>query len=186
MPRLPLQVRDATPEDAQALVALWSVSGHHADGKVEAREAAAAIARLSVDPDQRILVGEYDGRLVAALHLRRAALGPLSTEDAVHTSHLAVHPEHRRHGYAHQMLDAAVAWAEEKDTGLITALTTSGSRESNRFLARLGLGTIATVRVTSTVALRMRLAPRASSSRAIGHVLAERRLVRRREALSPR
>jgi hypothetical protein len=78
------------------------------------------------------------------------------------------------------MLEAAVTWAEEKDTTLITALTTSGSRESNRFLARLGLGTVATVRVTSAAALRMRLAPRVPGGRSIGHVLAERRLVRRR------
>jgi len=186
MPRLPLLVRDATPDDAASLVMLWSLSGHTAEAGADTVEAAAAIARMSVDPDQRILVGEYDGGLVAALHLRRAPLGPLSNQDAVHTSHLAVHPEHRRHGYAHQMLDAAVNWAEEKDTGLITALTTSGSRESNRFLARLGLGTVATVRVTSTAALRMRLAPRVPGARSIGHVLAERRLVRRREALSPR
>ncbi len=186
MPRLPLLVRDATPDDATALVTLWGLSGHTASAEPDNTEAAAAVARMSVDPDQRILVGEFDGRVVAAIHLRRAPIGPLSNEDAVHTSYLAVHPDHRRHGYAHQMLDAAVAWAEEKDTTRITAVTTSGSRETNRFLARLGLGTVFTVRVSSTAALRMRLAPRTPGGRSVGHVLAERRLVRRREALSSR
>ena len=186
MPRLPLLVRDATPDDAADLVALWSVSGHTGGADPDIGGAAGAIARIAADSDQRVLIGEYDGSVVAALHLRRAPIGPLSNEDAVHTSYLSVHPDHRRHGYAHQLLEAAVAWAEEKDTTRITAVTTSGSRETNRFLARLGLGTVFTVRVTSTAALRMRLAPRTPGTRSIGHVLAERRLVRRREALSPR
>ena len=181
MPRLPLLVRDAEPRDAQMLIALWSRAGYPIDvSAVDLGEPERAIEAVLVDPDQRIVVGEYDGSVVAAIHMRRGPISPLSHEDAVHTSYLAVDPDHRRHGHAHQLLEAAVAWAEEKDTTRITALTTSGSRESNRFLARLGLGTVATVRVASTTALRMRLTPRAHSTRAIGQVLAERRLVRRR------
>lgn len=181
MPRLPLLVRDAEPNDAQALATLWSRAGYPVDvSAIDSGEPERAIGAVLVDPDQRIVVGEYDGCVVAAVHLRRGPISPLSHEDAVHTSYLAVHPDHRRHGHAHQLLEAAVAWAEEKDTTRITAMTVSDSRESNRFLARLGLGTVATVRVTSTAALRMRLTPRASRTRAIGHVLAERRLVRRR------
>src|SRR5215213_6468930 len=82
--------------------------------------------------------------LGASLHLRRAPLSPLHTETAVHTSYLQVHPEHRRRGYARALLDAAVSWAEEKDVTHITAITNSSSRDTNRFLARLGLGTAAT------------------------------------------
>ena len=169
MPRQPLIVRDAVPEDAPELVQLWLDAGYPVEpSRCETTEFGHIIAEVAADPDQRIVVGVHDSRVVAALHMRRSAIGPLSREDAVHTSYLAVLPDCRRHGYARALLEAAVVWAEQKDTKHVTAITTSASRDTNRFLARLGLGTIATVRVAPTAGLRMRLnpAPRGGRSRA--------------------
>lgn len=182
MPRQPLLVRDAVPDDGVDLVQLWTEAGYPVDPPdCGSQELAGALAQIAADPEQRIVVGEYDGKVVAALHMRRAPIGPLTREDAVHTSYLAVLSDFRRHGYARAMLEAAVSWAEEKDSPRITAITTSNSRDTNRFLARLGLSTLATLRVAPTAGLRMRLAPPARShgSRAIGKVLAERRSLRR-------
>jgi GNAT superfamily N-acetyltransferase len=178
MPRQPLTVRDAVPDDAAELVSLWLDAGYPVEPpRCETTEFGQIIAEIAADPDQRIVVGVHESRVVAALHMRRSMIGPLSREDAVHTSYLAVLPDCRRHGYARVLLEAAVSWAEAKDTPRITAITNSASRDTNRFLARLGLGTIATVRVAPTTGLRMRLnpAPRNGRSRAVGRILAERR-----------
>lgn len=178
MPRQPLVVRDALPEDAPDLVRLWLEAGYPVEPPSrEARDFAHVIAEIAADPDQRVVVGVHERGVVAALYLHRGVLGPLGRDDAVHTSYLAVAPAYRRHGYARALLGAAVAWAEEKDTAHVTAITGSGSRETNRFLARLGLGTIATLRVATTAGLKSRLnpAPRSGRARAVGRILAERR-----------
>ncbi len=81
---------------------------------------------------------ECGGRIVAAMQIRRGRITPLSVESVVHTSFLVVAPQHRRHGYAHALMEAAVTWAEEKDVLCVTAIT-DADRDTNRFFARLGL-----------------------------------------------
>ena len=56
---------------------------------------------------------------------------------------------------------AAVTWAEEKDVSHVTAITASSSRDTQRFLARLGLAPVAMVRVANTALLRHKLTPEA-------------------------
>ncbi|HEY6935392.1 MAG TPA: GNAT family N-acetyltransferase [Marmoricola sp.] len=188
MSRSALMVREASPGDAAALLQLWTAADLPVDtGPAGQREAAAALARGAADPDERLLVGEVDGRVVAALHLQRGILGPLSTESTVHTSHLLVLPEFRRHGFARTLLEHAVSWAEENGIAHVSAVVDAGSRECNRFLARLGLGTYATMRLAPTAALRLSLGRRATrrptaSSRQLGAVVAHRRSLRRRQA----
>ena len=186
MSRCALEIRDARPEDVTELLRLWT---HDRRATEEATlrpvdEATRALAHIAADPDERMLVGLADGQIVAAVHLRRAPLSPLQTETAVHTSYLHVHPEHRRRGYARALLDAALAWAEEKDVTHITAITNSSSRDTNRFLARLGLATGATVRIASTATVRRKLNPEPirtnDARRQLGRVLAQRRSIQRR------
>jgi GNAT superfamily N-acetyltransferase len=184
MSRCALQIRDARPEDVTGLLQLWTHAGRTeaATGPVE--ETTRALAQIAADPDERLLVGLIGKEIVAAVHLRRAPLSPLHTETAVHTSYLLVLPEHRRHGYARALLDAALTWAEEKDVTHVTAITTSTSRDTNRFLARLGLGTAATIRIATTATIRRKLTPdvmrRQDARRQLGRVLAQRRSVQRR------
>jgi GNAT superfamily N-acetyltransferase len=174
-------VRDAVPEDVDDLLTLWTEAAttdqpHHPD------EAARAISQLATDPDERLIVGETGGRLVAALHMRRAPISPLHTEQVVHTSFLLVLPEHRRHGHARAMIEAAMAWAEEKDIHHLSAITSSNLRETNRFLARLGFGTIAHVRVAPISVLRKRFSPPPTFGgppRNLGQLLAARRSMMR-------
>jgi GNAT superfamily N-acetyltransferase len=183
-----LTVRDATPHDAAALIGLWGDVDRGIDASPAGhREAATALAQIAADPDERLVIGEVGGRAVAALHMRRGPIGPLTTESAVHTTHLLVLPEFRRHGVAKMLLECAVAWAEEKGVAHVSAFVAGSSRECNRFLARLGLATVATIRVAPTSALRVtlnRMGPRGAtpSSRQVGQVLAHRRSLRRRQA----
>ena len=87
--------------------------------------------------------------------------------------------------YARAGGDAAVPWAGEKG-GEQRAPSTDGGGEPNRFLARLGLGTVATVRLASTAALRKKLSVdrvrgATGSNRHLVEVLAQRRTARRRQ-----
>ena len=186
MSRSALEIRDARPEDVSDLLRLWAPE-RRATEEAAPRpvdDATRALVQIAADPDERMLVGLAEGQVVAAVHLRRAPLSPLQTETAVHTSYLQVHPEHRRRGYARALLDAAVAWAEEKDVTHITAITNSSSRDTNRFLARLGRATGATLRIASTSTVRRKLSPELirshDSRRQLGRVLAQRRSVQRR------
>src|SRR4051794_21477107 len=115
MSRCALEIRDARPEDVTELMRLWAHDrpGLEDDAPHPVDEATKALAQIAADPDERMLVGYADGRLVASVHLRRAPLSPLHGDTAIHTSYLHVHPDHRRRGYARALLDAALSWAEE-------------------------------------------------------------------------
>ncbi len=81
--------------------------------------------------------------------------------------------------------------AEELGIGHVATAAPAGSRNGNRFMARLSLGPLAVVRVASTHAVRAKLtalAPRAKRSntgRPVGQVLAARRSLRHTPDLLP-
>jgi GNAT superfamily N-acetyltransferase len=189
-------VRDALPQDVDALLLVWtSLAGRAGDRDLgqAAAEAAASVARLAADPDQRLLVAVLDGEVVGAAHLLRAPISPLHGETAVHVAHLNVLDRCRRRGVGRALMEAAVAWAEEKETAHVLVAAAVGSRDANRFMARLGLGQIAVVRGATVTALRAKMPvepPAAArvgrrSSRTVGQVLAQRRSLRRSQAARP-
>jgi GNAT superfamily N-acetyltransferase len=187
MPRQAPRIRDAVPEDAWDLLDLWAaVSGlgdHSSTPDRSLADAEQALATIALDPDQRLLVAEHEDRIVAAMKLSRGPLWPLALDQAVHSSFLLVLPHFRRHGYGHALMEAALAWAEEKDITQITVVT-DGNRDTNRFFARLGLGTLGNVRHAHTAALRKKLATeraRSGGNRHLVEVLAQRRSMRRRQ-----
>ncbi len=186
MPRQAPLIRDAAPEDAAELIELWAATVKHGVDSVRAQEdAEQALANLAADPDARLLVAETEGRIVATMYLSRGPISPLALETVVHTSFLIVLPEFRRHGYGHGLMEAALTWAEEKGITEVTAVT-DGNRETNRFFARLGLTTLGTVRLTSSVGLRKKLSRERTgaggSNRHLVKVLAQRRSMRRRQS----
>ena len=190
MARCPVMVRDAEPEDVHALrelLATVTIRGHE-EPRLE--DELTAIANLAVDPEQRLVVAVTDGDVVGVAHLKRATLSPLQTETAVYVLHLNVREDQRRHGVGHALLEATVSWAEEKDSGHVIVAATASSRDTNRFMARLGLGQAALMRVATVASLRSRLpveTPVAArvgsrSHRSVGQVLAQRRSLRRAQA----
>lgn len=193
MVRSVVTIGDATPKDATALVEVWATdrSGHaqQAAGHA-AQEAAAAIARIAADPDQRLLVALVEGTVVGAVHLVRATVSPVHCESAVHVTHLHVLESHRRRGVGRALMEAVVSWAEEKDTVHVIAAASAGSRDANRFMARLGLGQVAVLRGATVAGLRAKLPvepPAAArvgsrSSRTVGQVIVQRRSLRRAQA----
>jgi N-acetylglutamate synthase-like GNAT family acetyltransferase len=191
--RCPVMVRDAEPEDVHALrelLATVTIRGHE-EPRLE--DELTAIANVAVDPEQRLVVAVTDGDVVGVAHLKRATLSPLQTETAVYVLHLNVREDQRRHGVGHALLEATVSWAEEKDSGHVIVAATASSRDTNRFMARLGLGQAALMRVATVPSLRSRLpveTPAAArvgsrSHRSVGQVLAQRRSLRRAQARTP-
>jgi GNAT superfamily N-acetyltransferase len=190
-----VQVCDASPGDAEALVEVWGpVAGRMPDqdetGRL-AQEGAASIARIAADPDQRLLVARIDGHVAGAVHLSRGSVSPVHSDAAVYVMHLHVLDAFRRHGVGRALLEATVTWAEEKDTGHIVTAASVSSRDANRFMARLGLAQIAVMRGSTTAALRAKLpveppaAARVGTPRSthnVGQVLARRRSLRRAQA----
>lgn len=182
MARLPLTIREATSTDVEPLLRLWESLNSGIVAGSTPHDASEAIENVLANPSERLLVGDVDGRVVASAHYRRVPLSPLHLTEVVQISFLLVSDESRRHGYARVLLDAGVAWAEELGLDYVTAYTSAASRESNRFLARLGLASAATLRVAPTALLRAKLNPgQRMGGVAPGQVLAMRRSMRRRQ-----
>jgi len=186
--RNPVHVRDALPTDAPVLVAMWhaniETSGRMTEPNVES--AVRAIGHLALDPEQRLVVAEVDGELVGVAHLVRAPLSPIHDETTVRVGHLFVNAEHRGRGVGRALLSAATAWADEKQASHLTITVSAAAREANRFLARLGLASIATVRAAPVAALQQRLARAEAAEVGESHLVVERLRTLRRRQLTAR
>jgi GNAT superfamily N-acetyltransferase len=193
--RSPLHIRDASPEDVTALVEVWGAGRTTGpDGSPPALpEASASVARISEDPDQRLVVAFIDSQAAGAVHLTRGLLTPIHGDGAVYVGHLQVVDGFRRHGVGRALIEAAVTWAEEMNIAHVLAAAAVTSRDANRFMARLGFGQVAVLRGATVTALRAKLpveppaAARvgARSHRSVGQVLVQRRSLRRSQAGSP-
>ena len=186
--RSPVHIREAHPGDVDDLVEIWSGRGAQRAFPAPLRhEAVASVARIAADPDQRLLVADVDEQVAGAVHLARAPLSPVHGDTAVYVLNLQVVDEFRRHGVGRSFLEAAVTWAEEKGTQHVVAAASAGSRDANRFMARLGLGQIAVMRGATVASMRAKLPLEppavarlgARSHRSVGQVLVQRRSLRR-------
>ena len=121
------------------------------------RETERAVIRLETDSSERLLVAVLDGAPVGVAHLRRAPISPIHEEDAVHVGYLHVLSGSPSPGVGKMLLEAAADWADEKDSKHIVASVAATARDSNRFLARLGLGQVAVVRASTVTSLRCKL-----------------------------
>lgn len=179
MSRGQVTVREAGDEDVAALVDLWETP--------DAERVAASVARHAETVDTRVLVAEVEGEVAGCAYVRVAYVSPLDAEPALHVSHLQVDPEHQAADVGAGLLESALGWAEERGLGTVLAGSATSDRDTNRFLARLGLGQVGVLRATTAVALRSRLlreesmAPRgiARGTRRTGQVVAMRRSQRR-------
>src|SRR5262245_46183897 len=183
MTRGPVLVRDAVPEDAAALHAIWNDFNGGSDGQERAdltlAETERAVIRLETDPSERLLVATLEGAPVGVAHVRRAPISPIHEEDAVPVGYLHVLSEFRRRGIGEQLLEAAADWADEKDSKHIVAAVGASARDANRFLARLGLAQVAIVRASTVASLRCKLSGSPTPRSVMTNVIATRRLMRR-------
>ncbi|HET8962014.1 MAG TPA: GNAT family N-acetyltransferase [Nocardioides sp.] len=186
--RTQVSLRVASPEDAPVLAEVWSEIVRRADREQQIADLEAIIARVTPLDDERIVVAEYDGQVAGAVHLRASTLTPLNLEPVVQAISPHVLPQFRRRGVGRTLMEAAVAFAEERGIAHIATAAVSGSRDANRFMARLALGPFAVLRLAPTAMVQAKLDAQApagglangrSGTRQLTHVLAARRSTRR-------
>jgi ribosomal protein S18 acetylase RimI-like enzyme len=174
----PISVRDAAPDDAPSLLEIWTENRTELAAPRES-DVRSAVARIAADPSERLLLGVAEGEVVGLVHMRRAPITPIHGEEAVHISHLHVRERHRRRGLGRALVDAAAAWAQEKESEHLLATANASARDANRFLARLGLTQVAVVRAATVSAIRMKVAGD-HVARSADQIVAARRSLRRR------
>jgi ribosomal protein S18 acetylase RimI-like enzyme len=197
VPRAALTVRHAVPDDTPALLTLWRTTGFASTADAlrgaDHQQATEAVAAVADDPRSRIVVAELEGRLVGAVFLRRVAMSPLVDAEQLSMTHLQVDPTVARRGIGTALVQAAVDWAEQQQLESVLTYSQVDDRPANRFLARLGLGQVGTVRSGPVATIRAALpsdagaAQRAGRRRsrtpgAAGPVVAARRSQRRLRA----
>lgn len=184
MARTPVKVRPATQADLPDLLQFAEELRDQllpAPDPARARGGAPAARSALVerycgaleDPDRHLViaVGEDDQPLGMAL-FTVASANALLDLPAVHMSHAVVSDRHKRRGAGKALVAAVTAFAEERGLDQIIVSVHPGSREANRFFARLGFAPLAVRRVASVGVVRRRLA--GSDVRPAEHVVRRR------------
>ncbi len=178
-----MSLRAATHGDAPFLATLWRDSLRRGDHADQVADVESVIARAAESPSLRVLLAEYDGRPAGAVCLRVTTKSMINLEPAVQAQSPHVLPEFRRHGVGRQLMEAAVSYAEELGIAHLMTAAASGSRDGNRFMARLALGPQAVLRIAPTQVVRAKLTAQRPAAqrpgRQLGTVLAARRSMRR-------
>lgn len=183
MSRSLLSLRDATLADAENLAELWHPFLRRGSDE-QLHDLATVIEQLGDRPGERLVVAEYDGAFAGAAFLRAATYSPVNPEPVLQVHNAAVVPDFRRRGVGRALIEAAVTWAEELGIALVGTPTSAGSREANRFMARLALAPQTVLRMGPTPAVRAKLSARYPAARQMTQVLAVRRSLRHARSTS--
>ena len=180
MSRFSLTPRIARLEDAPVLAELWCDVLRRVDRSEQVADLELVIKAAAASPEQRFIVVEYDEKLAGAVFLRLTTVSPLNLDPCVQSIQPRVFDQFRRRGVGRALMEAAVAFAEENGVLHVTTAVPAASRDANRFMARLALPPVATVRLAPTTVVRSRLTPPAPGpGRNTPRVLVARRNQRR-------
>ena len=182
MARHTLRVRPAVEADLPALLALadelrdqlLAGDGHRSRGV----DSTSARYLEALGDRRRHLVVVVDGPADAEEVLGMALLtvapaNALLDHLAVHMNHAVVADRHRRRGAGRALVAAAAAFAEERGVDQLVVSVHPGSREANRFFARLGFAPLTVRRSAPVAAVRRKLA--GAQDRPAEHVVRRRR-----------
>jgi N-acetylglutamate synthase-like GNAT family acetyltransferase len=126
-------IRDARPEDAEALAALIGQLGYPTTAEAVARR----LAQLQGSEVDRVVVAEADGEVVglASLH---TSLSVEYDEPAAKLSAIVVDERHRRRGIGEALVAAMEAEARARGCCLIFLTTAARRADAHDFYRRLG------------------------------------------------
>ncbi len=181
-------MRCAELTDAPLLSELWGEALRRVDHQDQVADLELLIKAASASPEQRLVVAEYDGELAGAVFLRLTTLTAVNLEPVVEAVSPHVFPQFRRHGIGSSLIECAVSFAEELGAAHVMTAAASGSRDANRFMARLGLGPFAVTRVALAPAVRAKVNAQrpglsTNGGRHLTRVLAARRSMKRTQPL---
>lgn len=159
-----MRVRPATYDDVSALVTLvqsidtssglFSGKPLHDPSSGHLSERFAEI----LDSERTLLIATDEaGEVVGMLAARDDEVGAIELIPVLHVTHLMVEPQHRRRGVGRALLAAAVRLADERGLEHVLSTAAAGSREGNRYLARIGFAPLVVHRIAPTSALRRSL-----------------------------
>ncbi len=183
MSRISVSVRTARAADASVLRELWNEVLRRGTPEEQLADVRRVIADCEGREDRCISVAEFDGVVAGAVLLEATTLSPLNLEPTVLAVSPHVLPAFRRRGIGTALIDAATRFAETQGVVTVATAAAANSRDANRFMARLSFAPQATLRATTTSAVRAKLSARRSAtrqrgSRQIDKVLAARRMGR--------
>ena len=170
MARASLRVRPAAVDDVPALLELGdelrdAVLASPADGgrlRTTPAGTRAALHQRYVeaveDPDRHlVVVVNPEGERLGMALFTISPVNALLDLPAVHMSHAVVADRHKRRGAGKALVAAAAAHAEAHGLEQIVVSVHPGSRDANRFFARLGFAPLAVRRVAPVAVVRRRL-----------------------------
>jgi ribosomal protein S18 acetylase RimI-like enzyme len=159
-----VRVRPATADDVPALVELVqsvdTSTGMFSGKPLQDQSTEHLLERFGqiLESDRILLIAaDESGVVVGMLSALRDAVGAIDLTPVLHITHLMVAPGHRRRGIGRAMLTAAVHLAEAIGVEHVLATAAAGSREGNRYLARIGFAPLVVHRIAPTSALRRSL-----------------------------
>ncbi len=189
MGRSPVVLRDAAPADAPFLAELWASSLRRAEVDGHVADLVTIIGDAAASPTRRLVVAEYDAAPAGAVLLQVDTVSSLNLDHTVRVLSPCVVPDARRHGVGNALLEAALSFADEHGVATLATAVTSGARDSNRFMARLGFSALATYRLAPTALVRARVRGQRPATTTIGtngaqvtRIVAARRSMRRSRA----
>ena len=110
------------------------------------------------DPHRHLVVAVADDDVPLGMALFSIApANALLDTPALHVSHAIVADKNKRRGAGKALVAAAATFAEEHGLDQLVVSVHPGSRDANRFFARLGFAPLAVRRVAPTAVVRRRL-----------------------------
>jgi GNAT superfamily N-acetyltransferase len=162
--RVNVRVRPATTDDIPALVdlvqAIDTSSGLFSGKPLHDASTPHLLERFAeiLDSDRFLLIAvDESGAVVGMMSAKHDSVGAIDLTPVLHVTHLMVEPRHRRRGIGRALLAATVRLAEEQGIEHVLATAAAGSREGNRYLARIGFAPLVVHRIAPTSALRRSL-----------------------------
>jgi GNAT superfamily N-acetyltransferase len=163
--RVNVRVRPATADDIPALVELVgsvdTATGPFSGKPLQDASAdhlATRFGEILRQEDRTLLLAADDtGTVVGMLAARADEVGAVDLTPVLHVTHLMVAPNARRRGVGRALLAAAVHLADETGVEHLLATAAAGSREGNRYLARIGFAPLVVHRIAPTSTLRRAL-----------------------------
>ena len=158
--------------DLPGFLPLWEESRVALGHSPEWAERASREGRLEQSvarDDVRVYVATGGDEPLGFVVVTNAALSGMTDESGVWIDQLYVRPHARRKGVGKALLAHVTRYADHVGATHVVSFLPAKDRESNRFLARIGFGTVMIARVTSTAILRRRVSAESVGSALLRH-----------------